>query len=297
MKNQDEKLKKLTHEIQVIISDLSSVTTYNSVVSNFFKINALYEKSVFIKNIHEYRLDISLENASRFNSVLDENEPQTTAQPDFTQKELQNTQKIISVNKGFETEEPKEEKNPSQAIEIFTNEASDEGDLHNFELIAEKNNIELENEGKEKLVKEKQNGNSQDKPIHEIHQEAICKNHTEAADTENEIKEIKKRDSLKVNLAKLKERMAGSTTQNANEEASQSIEKFGLTNDEKIFYIKELFNNDFEEWSTTLQKLLELNKIEGASQYLSDIYYKKKWDKKDVIAQKFWQKIEKSFLS
>lgn len=79
-------------------------------------------------------------------------------------------------------------------------------------------------------------------------------------------------------------------------EAPKKQLEFKLDFNDKIAFTKYLFNGNDAELKETIDKLNSYDKIDDAQQYLSEIYYKKNWQKVDEYAQRLWSLVENKFL-
>lgn len=79
-------------------------------------------------------------------------------------------------------------------------------------------------------------------------------------------------------------------------EAHKKHPEFKLDFNDKIAFTKLLFHGDEVELKTTIDKLNSFENLEGARQYLSEVYYLKDWSKADEYAQRLWDLVESKFL-
>lgn len=79
-------------------------------------------------------------------------------------------------------------------------------------------------------------------------------------------------------------------------EAEKRKPEFKLDLNDKVTFIKHLFNGDADELKVTIDQLNSYHNLEDAKQYLSDIYYAKNWSKADEYAQRLWNLVENKFL-
>lgn len=78
-------------------------------------------------------------------------------------------------------------------------------------------------------------------------------------------------------------------------EAEKMKPEFRLDLNDKVAFSKSLFGGNDEELKSTIQKLNSFDTLEEAKQYLSEIYYRKDWSKKDEFAQRLWKLVESKF--
>ncbi len=78
-------------------------------------------------------------------------------------------------------------------------------------------------------------------------------------------------------------------------EAEKKKPEFKLDLNDKVAFSKSLFAGDDEELKSTIEKLNSFDTLEEAKQYLSEVYYRKDWSKKDEFAQRLWNLVESKF--
>lgn len=80
-------------------------------------------------------------------------------------------------------------------------------------------------------------------------------------------------------------------------ESAPKVKKqdFKLDLNDKIAFSKILFDGRQSELNETITILNSFDTIEQAQEYLSDIYYKKHWEKVDEYAQRLWSLVENKF--
>ncbi len=79
-------------------------------------------------------------------------------------------------------------------------------------------------------------------------------------------------------------------------EAEKRKPEFKLDLNDKVAFTKMLFRGNESELKMTIDKLNSFNNLDDAKAYLSDVYYKRKWDKVDEYAQRLWGLVENKFL-
>lgn len=176
--------------------------------------------------------------------------------------------------------------------EIENEEVSVEEKLESEELKLENQDLEIE--------EEKSKDDSQDL---EVEQEEIK---TEEPITENQ--EPTKTQESKMKLANIKGLSAHLFDEDALDEMKQEekiqveekIEEpkkqnFKLDLNDKIAFTKTLFDGSQMELNETIQDLNNFDNLEDAKEYLSDLYYKKNWEKVDEYAQRLWTLVENKF--
>lgn len=79
-------------------------------------------------------------------------------------------------------------------------------------------------------------------------------------------------------------------------QAERKKTEFRLDLNDKVAFTKSLFAGNDQELKETIEKLNSFDNLEGAKQYLSEIYYKKDWSKVDEYAQRLWNLVENKFM-
>ncbi|PUB35753.1 hypothetical protein C8J95_101434 [Elizabethkingia sp. YR214] len=83
------------------------------------------------------------------------------------------------------------------------------------------------------------------------------------------------------------------TPTNAN--TSVQIGQFRLDLNDRMAFLKKLFNNDEVEMKYVLERLNEARTLDDAKEYLSDLYYDRDWKPVDEYAQRLWSLVESRF--
>ena len=78
-------------------------------------------------------------------------------------------------------------------------------------------------------------------------------------------------------------------------EAEKPKPEFKLDLNDKIAFSKMLFGGSQVEMNNTVNTLNSFSTLDEAKEYLSDLYYQKKWDKVDEYAQRLWSLVENKF--
>lgn len=106
---------------------------------------------------------------------------------------------------------------------------------------------------------------------------------------EEKPKQIQKEDTgslLKTNVS----------TEYMEKEKEKSKPEFKLDLNDRIAFSKMLFGGSQSELNEVVADLNSFKNLEEAKEYLSDLYYDKKWDKVDEYAQRLWILVENKFL-
>ncbi|MEC3874125.1 hypothetical protein [Chryseobacterium salviniae] len=79
-------------------------------------------------------------------------------------------------------------------------------------------------------------------------------------------------------------------------EADKKKPEFKLDLNDRIAFSKMLFGGSQSELNEVVNNLNSFRTLEEAKEYLSDLYYSKKWSKVDEYAQRLWILVENKFL-
>jgi len=79
-------------------------------------------------------------------------------------------------------------------------------------------------------------------------------------------------------------------------EAEKTKPEFKLDLNDRIAFSKMLFGGSQTDLNDTVAQLNHFKNLEEAKEYLSDLYYERKWSKVDEYAQRLWILVENKFL-
>ncbi|WP_312297508.1 hypothetical protein [Chryseobacterium sp.] len=79
-------------------------------------------------------------------------------------------------------------------------------------------------------------------------------------------------------------------------EAEKQKPEFKLDLNDRIAFSKMLFEGSQTDLNDTVAQLNQFKTLEEAKEYLSDLYYDRKWNKVDEYAQRLWILVENKFL-
>ncbi len=108
-------------------------------------------------------------------------------------------------------------------------------------------------------------------------------------DLQEKPKEIQKEETgslLKTNIS----------TEYMEKEREKTKPEFKLDLNDRIAFSKMLFGGSQSELNEVVADLNSFKNLEEAKEYLSDLYYDRKWDKVDEYAQRLWVLVENKFL-
>lgn len=113
--------------------------------------------------------------------------------------------------------------------------------------------------------------------------------HLETESIQEKPKEIQKEDTgslLKTNIS----------TDYMEKEKEKTKPEFKLDLNDRIAFSKMLFGGSQSELNEVIADLNSFKNLEQAKEYLSDLYYDKKWSNVDEYAQRLWILVENKFL-
>lgn len=79
-------------------------------------------------------------------------------------------------------------------------------------------------------------------------------------------------------------------------EAAKPRPEFRLDLNDRLAFTKVLFGGSQTDLNNAISELNRCKNLEEAKEYLSDLYYDKKWDKVDEYAQRLWLLVENKFM-
>lgn len=79
-------------------------------------------------------------------------------------------------------------------------------------------------------------------------------------------------------------------------EAKKDRSDLKLDLNDRIAFTQKLFDGSQAALNETIQTLNAFKTVDQAREYLSDIYYQRKWDKAEDYAQRLWSLVENKFL-
>lgn len=79
-------------------------------------------------------------------------------------------------------------------------------------------------------------------------------------------------------------------------EAEKTLPDFKLDINDRLAFTKMLFEGSQVELNHVINKLNSYKTLEEAKEYLSEVYYERKWEKADEYAQRLWSLVENKFI-
>lgn len=235
--------------------------------------------------------------------------------------------KLIEKNKEIfnkyetarEENQKKEPLNISEKENNFT-ELNAEIESPQFQIIEEnKTTEELSSEILNKPIEKEMAVELSDSVLDEKIQEnenILIENNSENLENISEISEAKQKQDKKVKLAHIKglkiieslfddeyfelekpvkeEKNCSISETHISDEKSHK--EFRLDLNDKIAFSKMLFGGSQMEMNDVIYYLNQCQTLDEAKEYLSDLYYAKKWDRVDDYAQRLWTLVENKFI-
>ncbi|NAW51572.1 hypothetical protein GNY06_09325 [Elizabethkingia argentiflava] len=289
MQNSREIQGRLLEEIKKIASDIASVETTSGLIANYQKIQNLYEKVVLLKSLEVGKIDLQKIKQELGAGVEvprtegDQTQQEGQALMSMPEEEIVHDQRQILEGTGIEkltirdaieendTKEPKADPIEKAQHEV-TPSKMEEGMNFSTTFIPP---IAPSDEGR----------SHQEIDHHFSHKLKLAS-----------IKKLKSAGpEAELHLQHdLKTGQASVFSQVSNIYSTQK-RQFKLDLNDRMAFIKKLFNNNVEEMNMVLEKLNQFSNVEEAKEYLSDMYYDKDWKPVDEYAQRLWSLVESRF--
>lgn len=255
--------------------------------------NVVIENSIEEEEEIETPSSVGEENVEQdeqeINNEIEENNEEVVEIVEEVQNQdnQENEQVILEEKPVEEVEEEYEEKE----IEMQHQESVEEELIEEEELMEEMESLEKEIAKAEEQLSEQ--------PVAVTQEEKDEKEKTEKKLHKNKLR-LATIKGLKNENALFDEETLDSLVQLKKEEKiveppKASKQDFKLDLNDKIAFSKILFDGRQTELNETINILNSFETIEEAQEYLSDVYYKKRWDRVDEYAQRLWSLVENKF--
>ncbi|MHA7608965.1 hypothetical protein ACV0BM_008930 [Elizabethkingia meningoseptica] len=370
MQNSHDVKGKILEEVKKLASDIASVQSTVGLITNYQKVQALYEKVAFLKILTEESIEIhqrknELEAMIEANPTHDKSEealekerevraayetdeatdeaPEEISEitheeePPIASEEKENvivpkTENIIENNHSEEedyvntleenqpetndpeithdeAEQPEEviasvQEEPVAESEEYKKEAteiSEDGDHEEMKPVSEKAEETIEQpettaEIKEPEIYTEELFAPEPSETHKMTEEELASHKVKLASIKG-LKPIVREQIAEENPATEESIKAGDNAAftPVNASASVQVGQFRLDLNDRMAFLKKLFNNDDGEMKIVLEKLNEFQTLDEAKEFLSDIYYDKDWKSADEYAQRLWSLVESRF--
>ncbi|MEJ8606817.1 hypothetical protein JSO56_07760 [Riemerella anatipestifer] len=272
--------EKVWEECKALLDNLSAINNSEDFLEKENLVSSLYENLIFLKKLKDYEVELSLNEVNK----IDDN------------------QKVKTV---FE-ELP--------VVVDETNHHTEVEELHEVELEIE---TPSSTEVVEELKFEFANAKEEEFEVLEL-EESVANNEPQSVEEQQEEnqeieEEISEEQDKKIKLAHIKGLSVQSlfdeetiTEPKQEAEVSEEVEPlatpskprqdFKLDFNDRLAFLKVLFDNSQVDMNEVIKKLNSFDNIEQAREYLSDVYYERNWGKVDEYAQRLWVLVENKFL-
>ncbi|WP_052910935.1 hypothetical protein [Riemerella anatipestifer] len=272
--------EKVWEECKALLDNLSAINNSEDFLEKENLVSSLYENLIFLKKLKDYEVELSLNEVNK----IDDN------------------QKVKTV---FE-ELP--------VVVDETNHHTEVEELHEVELEIE---TPASTEVVEELKFEFANAKEEEFEVLEL-EESVANNEPQSVEEQQEEnqeieEEISEEQDKKIKLAHIKGLSVQSlfdeetiTESKQEAEVSEEVEllatpskprqDFKLDFNDRLAFLKVLFDNSQVDMNEVIKKLNSFDNIEQAREYLSDVYYERNWGKVDEYAQRLWALVENKFL-
>lgn len=279
MQKLQETKEKLFQEIKDLIQRISEFSNEEDFLKNIHLFNELQEKAITFKNFND------------FNTILlGENNNLQSIERQAINFEI-DTKKINDLEENLEEEIVVEESPVSEKIdeEYFIDEEKNHEDSENILL-----NNEAENNSETSFVKENQDLETKE-------EENSTENLHPSFHSEKKFK-LAHIKGLNISVPSLFDEPALETPEkekefeNSEKTENQIVKELKLDLNDKIAFSKFLFNGSQAELNEVANKINEMDNLEEAKTFLSNLYYQKNWENVDEYAQRLWNLVENKFL-
>ena len=279
MQKLQETKEKLFQEIKDLIQRISEFSNEEDFLKNIHLFNELQEKTITFKNFRDINT-----------ILLGEDNNLQSIERQVINFEI-DTKKINDLEENLEEDIVVEENPVSEKIdeEYFIGEEKNHEDSENIVL-----NNEAENNSETSLVKENQDleTKEEDNSTENLHPSF----HSEKKFKLAHIK------GLNISVPSLFDEPALETPEkekqfeNSEKTENQIVNELKLDLNDKIAFSKFLFNGSQAELNEVAKKISEMDNLEEAKTFLSDLYYQRNWENVDEYAQRLWNLVENKFL-
>ena len=279
MQKLQETKEKLFQEIKDLIQRISEFSNEEDFLKNIHLFNELQEKTITFKNFRDINT-----------ILLGEDNNLQSIERQVINFEI-DTKKINDLEESLEEDIVVEENPISEKIdeEYFIDEEKNHEDSENIVL-----NNEAENNSETSFVKE-------DQDLETKEEENSTENLHPSLHSEKKFK-LAHIKGLNISVPSLFDEPALETPEkekefeNSEKTENQIVNKLKLDLNDKIAFSKFLFNGSQAELNEVAKKINEMDNLEEAKTFLSDLYYQKNWENVDEYAQRLWNLVENKFL-
>ncbi|MRM83507.1 hypothetical protein [Riemerella anatipestifer] len=272
--------EKVWEECKALLDNLSAINNSEDFLEKENLVSSLYENLIFLKKLKDYKVELSLNEVNK----IDDNQEEKTVFEELP----------VVVDE--------------------TNHHTEVEELHEVELEIE---TPASTEVVEELKFEFANAKEEEFEVLEL-EESVANNEPQSVEEQQEEnqeieEEISEEQDKKIKLAHIKGLSVQSlfdeetiTESKQEAEVSEEVEllatpskprqDFKLDFNDRLAFLKVLFDNSQVDMNEVIKKLNSFDDIEQAREYLSDVYYERNWGKVDEYAQRLWVLVENKFL-
>ncbi|MDY3528528.1 hypothetical protein PG593_01890 [Riemerella anatipestifer] len=272
--------EKVWEECKALLDNLSAINNSEDFLEKENLVSSLYENLIFLKKLKDYEVELSLNEVNK----IDDNQKVKTVFEELPVV-VDETNHHIEVEELHEVELEIETPASTEVVEElkfeFANAKEEEFEVLELEeSVANNEPQSVEEQQEENQEKEEEISEEQDKKIKLAHIKGLS---VQSLFDEETITEPKQE-------AEVSEEVEPLAT------PSKPRQDFKLDFNDRLAFLKVLFDNSQVDMNEVIKKLNSFDDIEQAREYLSDVYYERNWGKVDEYAQRLWVLVENKFL-
>ncbi|MDY3338178.1 hypothetical protein PG279_03170 [Riemerella anatipestifer] len=276
--------EKVWKECKALLDNLSAINNSEDFLEKSNLVSSLYENLIFLKKLKDYEVELSLNEVNK----IDDNQEEKTIFEELPVV-VDETNHHIEVEELHEVELEIETPASTEVVEElkfeFANAKEEELEVLELEPIQEEPMEDVEIQSVEEQQEENQEteeeiSEEQDKKIKLAHIKGLA---VQSLFDEETITEPKQKTAVPEEVEPLVA-------------PSKPRQDFKLDFNDRLAFLKVLFDNSQVDMNEVIKKLNSFDDIEQAREYLSDVYYERNWGKVDEYAQRLWALVENKFL-
>ncbi|MBF2798969.1 hypothetical protein CYV15_09040 [Riemerella anatipestifer] len=272
--------EKVWEECKALLDNLSAINTSEDFLEKENLVSSLYENLIFLKKLKDYEVELSLNEVGK----IDVNQEEKTVFEELSVV-VDETNHHTEVEELHEVELEIETPASTEIVEElkfeFANAKEEEFEVLELEeSVANNEPQSVEEQQEENQETEEEISEEQDKKIKLAHIKGLS---VQSLFDEETITEPKQEAVVSEEVTPL------STP-------SKPRQDFKLDFNDRLAFLKVLFDNSQVDMNEVIKKLNSFDNIEQAREYLSDVYYERNWGKVDEYAQRLWALVENKFL-
>ncbi|ADQ82322.1 hypothetical protein J5295_07500 [Riemerella anatipestifer] len=272
--------EKVWEECKTLLDNLSAINNSEDFLEKENLVSSLYENLIFLKKLKDYEVELSLNEVGK----IDVNQEEKTVFEELSVV-VDETNHHTEVEELHEVELEIETPASTEIVEElkfeFANAKEEEFEVLELEeSVANNEPQSVEEQQEENQETEEEISEEQDKKIKLAHIKGLS---VQSLFDEETITEPKQEAVVSEEVTPL------STP-------SKPRQDFKLDFNDRLAFLKVLFDNSQVDMNEVIKKLNSFDNIEQAREYLSDVYYERNWGKVDEYAQRLWALVENKFL-